>query len=359
MEISSKQRLHFEDLDQRGHTIVEYVWIGGNGDDLRSKCKTIKGDITRVEQLSEWNYDGSSTCQATTENSEVLMRPVALFNDPFRKNGNKIALCDTYHIDGTPTNTNFRAFAKKIFDKGVEEHDPWFGIEQEYVVMNLIGTGLSWPVGWPEGNFPQCQGQYYCSTGSGNNFARELMNAHYKACLYAGVAIYGTNAEVMPGQWEFQVGNSKGIDIGDHLWMARYILERVAEYFYVRITFEAKPIKGDIKAIHEQLNNMSREHVTSISLYGLNNHLRLTGIHETSSMDQFSYGVGNRAASVRIPRTTENAQCGYYEDRRPAGDIDPYVVGASLFSITCLDNFGLEELRTHYTNFTKELALRK
>jgi len=351
-----------------------YVWIGGTGQDIRAKAKTIKGEVTDIKQLEEWNYDGSSTRQATTENSEVLIRPVALFDDPFRGKPNKIAFCETYHVDGRPTNTNFRHFSKKIFDKGAQEHDPWFGIEQEYAIMKSLGTGLQWPYGWPTGGFPKPQGQYYCSTGSSNNYGRELMNAHFKACLYAGVQIYGTNAEVMPGQWEFQIGTSKGIDIGDHLWMGRYLLQRVAEYYDMDVSIEPKPIKGDwngsgchtnfstngtrnkegMSVIQEHMKKLEVSHGQSISLYGSDNKYRLTGHHETSSMLKFSFGIANRGSSVRIPRTTERDGKGYYEDRRPAANIDPYVVSGSIFSITCLDNYGLDDLVKHYLSHEEE-----
>jgi glutamine synthetase len=361
----------FNKLSQNGMTIVEYVWIGGSGNDLRSKCKTVKGEVTNVNQLGEWNYDGSSTGQAPTQNSELLMRPVVLFNDPFRGVPNKICLCDTYHVDGTPTNTNFRHFAKRIFDLGVDVHEPHFGVEQEYFMMKTAGNGnaLAWPLGWPVGGYPKAQFQYYCGTGTSNTSGRDLMSAHYKACLNAGVQICGTNAEVAPGQWEFQIGISRGIDLGDHLWMARYLLERCGEYYGVDIDYTAKPIKGDwngsgchcnfsnkatmaeggMTAVLEQVNLLEANHKTSISLYGKSNHERLTGYHETSSMEKFSFGVANRGASVRIPRTTEKDNKGYYEDRRPAGDIDPYIVSSSMFSITCLANKGLDDLVAHYS----------
>lgn len=291
-----KSNLDYKSLSQNGKVIIEYVWLGGTGNDLRGKSKTYEKEITSVEDLDEWNYDGSSTWQAPTEASEILLRPVALFNDPFRGVPNKICLCDTYHPDGTPTVTNFRFFANKIFNKAGDE-DPWFGIEQEYAILKPIGTGLSWPLGWPIGGYPKPQGSYYCSVGSRFSIGREIADAHYKVCLNAGVQIYGTNCEVMPGQWEFQIGNCKGIDIGDHLWMARYLLQRVAETFGVEISIDPKPIKGDwngsgchtnystngtrndteMKEIYAHLERMAEAHLEVIPLYGEDNHYRLTG----------------------------------------------------------------------------------
>ena len=292
----TKSTFDYQSLDQRGNTIVEYVWLGGTGNDLRCKAKTFDRPINSVDDLEEWNYDGSSTWQASTENSEVLIRPVALFNDPFRGAPNKIVLCETYHVDGKPTVTNFRHFAAKIF-ANLGEHDPWFGIEQEYAILTPIGTGLTWPLGWPLGNYPKPQGSYYCSVGTRFNKGRDVMEAHYKACLNAGVKIYGTNCEVMPGQWEFQIGTCKGIECGDHLWMARYLLHRVAETFGVEVSIDPKPIKGDwngsgchtnysttetrndtnMTAIHSQLEKLSEAHSDMITLYGEDNHHRLTG----------------------------------------------------------------------------------
>jgi glutamine synthetase len=351
-------------------TIVEYVWLGGTGHDLRSKAKTFNCKIEKVEDLPEWNYDGSSTYQANTENSEVIIKPVALFRDPFRKDPHKIALCETYSHDGKPANTNFRHFAAKILSKqNQEKHEPWFGIEQEYVLFQ--NGDIEWPFNWPSGSYPKPQGQYYCSVGADNAYGREIVNLHYKVCLYAGVKLYGINAEVMPSQWEFQVGTCNGIEVGDHLWMARYLLHRVGEYFNVNISFAPKPIKGDwngsgchtnfstkgmreeggLKVIVDCIDNLRGNHSRSISLYGENNHERLTGKHETSSIHNFSYGAANRGCSIRIPKQTEIEGKGYLEDRRPAANIDPYVVSASLFSFSCLGGEGVEELEKHYNKF--------
>jgi glutamine synthetase len=294
--IVNNSNFKYQSLNQNGQTIVEYVWLGGTGLDLRCKAKTYETAINSLNDIDEWNYDGSSTWQATTESSEVLLKPVALFNDPFRGEPNKIVLCETYQTDGKPTITNFRHFAAKIFEK-MGDHDAWFGIEQEYAIMVPVGTGVVWPLGWPVGGFPKPQGSYYCSVGSRYNKGREIMEAHYKACLNAGVKIYGTNCEVMPGQWEFQVGTCKGIEIGDHMWMARYLLQRVGEFYGVEISIDPKPMKGDwngsgchtnystngtrndteLTYIKEHMEKLRETHIKLINLYGEDNHQRLTG----------------------------------------------------------------------------------
>jgi len=191
-----------------------------------------------------------------------------------------------------------------------------------------------------------------------------------KACLAAGVQIYGTNAEVFPGQWEFQIGTSRGIDIGDHLWMARFLLRRVAEKFGIDVTFEPKPFdkwngsgghtnystKGtredvDMKNILQHLESLSQYHKVFFGLYGEGNEKRLSGKYETSSFDKFSYGTMNRAASVRIPQTTKDSGRGYYEDRRPAANLDPYVVCGLIFSATCLGGLHVDDYLNQYTAF--------
>lgn len=255
----------------------------------------------------------------------------------------------------------------------MEKHDPWFGLEQEYCLMKSYGVEMQWPYGWPVGQYPSPQGPYYCSVGAQNSYGREISDLHYKACLYAGVKIYGTNAEVMPGQWEFQIGTVSGIDIGDHMWMARYLLSRVGEFFNVDISYDPKPVKGNwngsgchtnfstnetrndknLKDTNKMIEALKDVHYRSILLYGDKNEERLTGQHETSSMTTFSFGKGNRAASIRIPKRTEIDGKGYIEDRRPAANIDPYVICSSLFSFACLKGYGVEELEDHYGAFLK------
>ena len=81
--------------------------------------------------------------------------------------------------------------------------------------------------------------------GANKVYARDVVEAHYRCCLYAGIRISGTNAEVMPAQWEYQVGPTEGIDMGDDLWVSRYLLHRVAEDFGIVVSFDPKPMAGD------------------------------------------------------------------------------------------------------------------
>ena len=235
----------FSKLSQNGKTMVEYVWIGGTGMDIRSKSKTYTKPIKSLDDIDDWNFDGSSTYLAPTDNSEVILKPVAMYTDPFRGDPNKIVLCATYFIDGTPTVTNFRYHAEKILSQKESENEPMFGVEQEYVMKNCVGTTGGIPLGFPVGGYPEPQGPYYCTVGAKYAHGREIMEAHYRVCLAAGLSIYGTNSEVMPGQWEFQIGTCKGIQTADELWIARYLLLRVGEYFKVDIDFSPKPVHGN------------------------------------------------------------------------------------------------------------------
>jgi glutamine synthetase len=188
-------------MDTKPYTdkiIAEYIWVGGSGIDIRSKSRTIEKPVEDPSELPKWNYDGSSTGQAPGEDSEVILYPQAIFKDPFRGGNNILVMCDTYTPAGEPIPTNKRHRAAQIFsDPKVVEQVPWFGIEQEYTLMQ---RDVNWPLGWPVGGYPGPQGPYYCAVGAEKSFGRDISYAHYKACLYAGINISGTNGEVMPGQ---------------------------------------------------------------------------------------------------------------------------------------------------------------
>lgn len=332
-----------------------------------------------------WNYDGSSTNQAPGHDSEVLLKPAAIFRDPFRGGDNILVMCSTYRPDGKPvadlpgdggvSGNNNRAVAEAIFNHPtVKEQQPWFGLEQEYT---LFYQDKVTPLGWPKNGFPGPQGPYYCSVGVDNAFGRDISDAHLKACIYAGLNISGTNGEVMPGQWEYQIGPCEGISIGDHMWISRYLMQRICERFGVYCSFHPKPLQGDwngagchhnystkdmrdpnstflfspssgpyadqklkggFAKIIEALEKLGapgkpQEH---IAVYGPDNAMRLTGKHETADMNTFNYGVADRGASIRIPRETEAKGYGYLEDRRPASNIDPYVTAAKIAETTLL-----------------------
>jgi len=340
--------------DSTDNIIVEYIWIGGSGIDIRSKARTISGPVSDPKELPKWNYDSSRTGQAPGKDSEVILYPQAIFKDPFRRGNNILVMCDTYTPAGEPIPTNKRFKAAQIFNHpDVAVEVPWYGIEQEYT---LLQKDVKWPIGWPIGGFPGAQGPYYCGTGADKAFGRDIVDAHYKACIYAGINIGGINGEVMPGQWEFQVGPSVGISAADEMWVARYILESTTEIAGVVVSFDPKPIQGDwngagahtnystksmreeggYEVIKKAIEKLGMRHKDHIAAYGEGNERRLTGRHETADINTFSWGVANRGASVRVGRDTEKEGKGYFEDRRPASNMDPYVVTSMIAETTLL-----------------------
>ncbi|KAJ9564649.1 hypothetical protein OSB04_000615 [Centaurea solstitialis] len=304
--------------DSTKKIIAEYIWIGGSGMDLRSKARTLPEPVSDPKKLPKWNYDGSSTGQAPGEDSEVILYPQAIFKDPFRGGNNILVICDAYTPAGEPIPTNKRHAAAKIFSHPeVEKEVPWYGLEQEYT---LLQKGINWPLGWPQGGFPGPQGPYYCGIGAEKAFGRDIVDAHYKACLYA----VGVSS-----------GPTVGIASGDELWAARYILERITEIAGVVVSFDPKPIPGDWNGAGAHTNYRHKEHIAA---YGEGNERRLTGKHETADINTFKWGVANRGASIRVGRDTEKEGKGYFEDRRPASNMDPYVVTSMIAETTILFN---------------------
>ena len=338
--------------------IAEYIWIGGDGE-VRSKARTLdyNDPIKLHDCLPEWNYDGSSTKQASGQDSEVIIKPQAIYKCPFRRGNNILVMCDIYEPTGKPLKDNNRHWAKQLFDKNLDAK-PWYGMEQEFF---MFSNNTEKPLGFPATGNPNPQGQYYCSVGSQNAFCRELIDLHYDYCLYAGLTISGINSEVAPGQWEYQIGPVEGIDAGDQLYISRYILQRVSEKFNISINIEPKPILGDwngsgchtnystkfmregtlektgLEYINAAVEKLSFKHDEHMAVYGTGNELRMTGKHETASFDKFSSGVANRGASIRIPNTTMDNNKGYLEDRRPSSNMDPYLVTAIIFKTTIID----------------------
>ena len=333
--------------------ILEYIWLGGNYE-LRSKVKVFEfaKSLLSLEDIPAWNYDGSSTDQTTGENSEINLLPVAIYKNPLSKHNHPsfLILCETRDKDNNPLKTNNRYAAKKMFDKAPNE-EPWYGLEQEFFILNdAIANNLNDQIG----NGQITQGQYYCSVGGKNTFLRHIIEKHMVACVDAGLNISGTNAEVAPYQWEYQIGPSTGIEAGDQLWIARYLLEKIAEEegYYIDLTpkpfkqingsgchanFSTKKMREDngLKIILETISKLALNHSIDIQDYGIDNNKRMTGLHETSSYDYFIFDINkpvNRGASVRIGHDTVKEGKGYFEDRRPGSNIDPYIVTSRLFS---------------------------
>ena len=322
---------------------LEYIWLDGYKptQSLRSKTKIVKDFGGELADCPMWSFDGSSTEQAEGSSSDCLLKPIALFPDPARQDG-WLVMTEVMSADGSPHESNGRA---TIDD---DDNDFWFGFEQEYFLWDPE-TNL--PLGFPANGYPRPQGPYYCGVGAKNSYGREIIEEHLDLCLEAGINVEGINAEVAAGQWEFQTFAKGAAAAGDHVWVARYLAERNAEKYGLSINWHPKPLKGDWNGsgMHANFSNSALREAGSkeaydkicqafepviqehIAVYGADNDQRLTGAHETQSIDKFSYGVSDRGASIRIPiATVENGWKGWLEDRRPASNGDPYKIAAQI-----------------------------
>ena len=335
--------------------MAEYIWLGGNGE-LRSKTKVLHDFTLRsaeAKYFPMWNYDGSSTDQAEGLNSELRLKPVAVYYNPFSDNcslsSSFLVLCETLDKHGKALPTNTRAAAADLFEthKGKIEK-PWFGIEQEYFIMGgkfNAFHGIN-------------QGQYYCSVGSQNAYYREVAEEHMHLCLKAGLKVSGMNAEVAPCQWEYQIGPCEGISAGDQIWISRWIMERLSEKYNVFINWEPKPVKGingsgchtnystesmrkdgGLNFIYSAIEKLRLKHEEHMKIYGKDNDKRMSGEYETAKYDVFSFNQlksVDRGASIRVGYETIKDGKGYFEDRRPASNMDPYLVTSKIFETTCM-----------------------
>ena len=324
---------------------LEYIWLDGYKPVANLRGKSLIKEFSsfpKLEELPLWGFDGSSTRQAEGHASDCVLKPVAVYPDTTKKNG-VIVLSEVMHPDGTPHSTNGRA---TIHD------DPgtWFGFEQEYFLYK-DGVPLGFP---PGGGYPPPQGKYYTGIGYENvgDIAREIVETHLDLCLDAGINHEGINAEVAKGQWEFQIFGKGSRKAADEMWVARYLLIRLCEKYQVTVNLHCKPLgdtdwngsgmhanfsteylrtvggKEYFEALMAAFDKYKNEH---IAVYGPDNHLRLTGLHETQSIDKFNYGVANRGASIRVPHSfVNNGYKGYLEDRRPNSQGDPYLIASRI-----------------------------
>jgi glutamine synthetase len=331
--------------------ILEYVWLDGyQTPNLRSKVKVMDWEGATEEitcsDVPEWNFDGSSTRQAPGSESECLLKPVRLYTSDCRRH---LVMCEVMNSDGTPHLTNHRALLRDTLTNS-EDQEFWWGFEQEY----FITKGFK-PLGFPAGGYPKPQGLYYCGVGGNQVVGREMVNHHMHECLHHGMDITGVNAEVAVGQWEYQCFNTDTLKACDDLWMSRYLLYQGAEVYGYDINITPKPVDGDWNGsgchtnfstkkmrttggqeyLADLMIRFNTNHEKHIKGYGEDNDRRLTGEHETQRIDTFSWGVGDRGASVRIPNAmVRNNWIGYIEDRRPASNCDPYKVANLIITTT-------------------------
>ncbi len=348
--------------------MAEYIWTDGTSptERLRSKGRVVNPTLGQetLADFPDWGFDGSSTYQAPGDKSDLALKPVYFTKDPIRGINNYLVLCEVEKADGSPHSTNSRALLREALAAGGAELETWGGFEQEYTFYQN-----GFPLGFQNQKEPTPQGPYYCGVGSKNIFGRDIVEIHAQACIDAGLNIYGINAEVMPGQWEYQIGyrgfeddENDILTLCDQRLIANWLLERIAEDFDVSVNFENKPQAGDWNgagchtnfstrlmrnkdtgkaAIDDALEVLKANHEKHIQVYGAHNDQRLTGQHETCSIYQFRAGNSDRGASIRIPLSVAQKGYGYIEDRRPGANSDPYVVSARLIAtiakITHLD----------------------
>jgi len=326
---------------------LEYLWLDGcNPTQIRSKTKIVKSFGRKGGEAPVWGFDGSSTEQAEGKNSDCVLKPVRVYPHPSEQDNSSIVLCEVWNVDDTPHSTNTRRELEETLQALESDIDEWVGFEQEYTLYEN-----NKPYGWPDIGEPPPQGDYYCGRNIGENISREHMNA----CIEAGIQICGTNAEVMLGQWEYQIGAGGSIHMSDDLWVARWLMERICEKHELSVSLHPKPIAGDwngagchtnfstgemredggYPAIIEACEKLSENPQEHIDVYGQDNDQRLTGEHETCSIEEFRYGVSDRGASIRIPWQVEQDGCGYLEDRRPSSNCDPYKVSKKLIETIC------------------------
>jgi len=352
--------------------LVEYIWIDGSKPTKKLRSKTKAIDINGYfdeHSLPYWGFDGSSTGQGTPFDSDCILIPVRVINDPIRGHPHRLALCEVLDSNGAPHSSNTRRRVRELQDKYIEQ-DCLFGIEQEYTLYHgsrhAGDAGI--PLGWPDRGPANPQGKYYCGVGADEVKGRDIYEEHLLACLgkYGDgeIPISGGNAEVMPGQWECQIGVANALDVCDYLWLARYILYRIAEKYQITVKLDPKPLAGDWNGAGAHVNVSTkdmREFNSSCSedacnklqlrfieegfpeIYGAGYQKRLTGSHETCSYKEFKYGDKDRTASVRIPTGLQEnedgskvvVRKGYIEDRRPCANIDPYEVVSYLMETIC------------------------
>ena len=358
--------------------ILEYIWVDGNNCSIFSKSRTCFSSAPEMllNDIPNWSFDGSSTghSKKDSENSEIILIPRCTCLNPLQPNS-QLVLCDTYNSDLTHTASNHRVHANKIMT-AVDNQYPMFGLEQEYYLITpdikKIIQQTKCCDKWYKKLFSctnscstehdRIQAYYsnkihYCGGGHTHTLGRKIANEHLQACVKAKLTISGINAEVGPNQWEFQIGPSIGIEAGDHMWVARYLLIMIAEKYESSVDFSPKPflnlpgsgchVNFSTKLMREYhtgfnhiinaINLLAIDHENHMKIYGYNNILRLTGKHETASIDDYTYGIGTRTTSIRIGQETYKNKGGYFEDRRPGSNIDPYLVTSAIVGSTVLE----------------------
>lgn len=324
--------------------IADYIFLDGD-QKFRTKNRVVL--VTGLQiSFDDFSVDGSSTGQAFNRNTEVILRPVYYTRNPMRAIESYLVLCETYNsITNEPLPSNTRAEAAKFFAQpDVQDLDIWFGPEQEYYLYKAFPSNTVPSPILRGDTIVNAPGTHYCGIHV-DSIQQQIVDKHFEICMAAGLDFYGTNAEVSPDQWEFQLGPCNGIVSADQLTVARFLLEKVAAQYDYRVCFHPKPYtsrqgsgchinistnitrnpeKGDAEIVR-LIKAFGTTHEAHIAVYGQGNEERLTGHCETAPIDEYSYGFGTRDTSIRVPRQVSKVGFGYFEDRRPAANVDPYL----------------------------------
>ncbi|KAJ8321547.1 hypothetical protein KUTeg_000903 [Tegillarca granosa] len=332
--------------------LVEYVFLNHTRHRVHSKTRVLDYEPQKAEDCPLWDVYMFKTFEGVEPRKEMILKPVAMYRDPFRRGRNKIALCELWETMEKPAGVNTRRSCAELLKK-VEEEGVWFGMEQEYFIMGDNGLPLNWDKDPKAINLNFHTGVGLCKTAG---YERELAEFHFQACLYAGLKMYGINREDSPSQWEYQIGPCEGIDLADQIVISRYLLWRTGEFYGVEISMDTKPAvspenapnqsngghmnfsttrmrkEGGIKYINEAVEILrnSPQVMSHYDLHGgKDNAKRLTNAYFVPGMD-FTTGIGDKYSSVRIPTLVALQGKGYLEDRRPCANADPYEVCETL-----------------------------
>lgn len=325
--------------------ILEYVWLDGKMN-LRSKYKTIKIQDNDLN-IDQWIYDGKSTYQYESEDSEVILNPIAFYNNPFFEKGQALlVLCDTFYERSNkfiPTSTNRRILAREIFQKK-KELEPLFELKQEYFMMcNEYTYPSSTPLFFKNPKQPKEQGDYYCGVGNQNIIMRSLAEKHYLFCITSGINISGMNAEIGPNQWRFKIGPCSGISAGDEIILARYILTKLSEQFGVDICFKSKPLQQPWNNSGLHVNFSTNETRDTDGIIKLNTYVQsLTNKHNDHMLvygdnsEKLIAKAENTSINVTIPNKVNRERKGYLKDNRACSNADPYIIIAKIYDTCCI-----------------------
>ncbi|XP_063926186.1 glutamine synthetase 2 cytoplasmic-like [Zophobas morio] len=327
-----------------------YIWIDGTGENLRAKNRILDFTPNSYKECPNWDFDGSTTFLADDpKHSDIILCPIALYNDPFQRGTNKLVLCETYTSDGKPTKSNSRhccmTFLNQVCDK-----EPRFGFKQTCMFMDADKR----PFGWPKQLGYPCPTESHCySVGADKALGRELIECVCRCCLYSGLELGASHPAVVPSQWQVGLEPTAGIRAADELWILRYFLQRIGEIFGVVVSFEPKLYpswkgsgchtkfstkemrnEGGYKFMEEAMKKLATEHEKHMDVYDIRgcHNKQLDGDHST-----FRWGVADRTGCVRIPKKVEMDKKGYFEDMRVPANADPYKVVSIFVRTLCLE----------------------